>query len=74
MFFDTNAYSEVFITRISSKIAIGKKALNLTVTLGFLKPHAGANLSEDTRKCPYPSKQTNRIIFLSICKVVMRSY
>ena len=54
-FFDTNAYSEVFITRISSKIAIGKKALNLTVALGFLKPHVGAIVSAGIRKCPQTS-------------------
>lgn len=54
-FFDTNAYSGVFITRTSSKIAIGKKALNLTVTLGFLKPHVGAIASAGIRKCPQTS-------------------
>lgn len=55
LFFDINAYSEIFLTRISSKIAIGKKALNLTVTLGFLKPHVGAVASAGIRKCPQTS-------------------
>lgn len=71
-FFDTKAYSEAFITRISSKIAIGKKAFHLPVTLGFLKPHVYAVVSTGIRTHPHFS-QPNRTIFLSIHKVVMRS-